>query len=115
MFDQIIQFLNVELSPYPHSKLVLSEVDTKKTPIYGLNILPDFLTPFSKQFEYELTIAKNLIQLHVEQLLIMNPRKDHWLRSGFETLLLMKYVEQFYPRQNGYWCIATHRTNGFFS
>lgn len=99
MFDQIIQFLNVELSPYPHSKLVLSEVDTKKTPIYGLNILPDFLTPFSKQFEYELTIAKNLIQLHVEQLLIMNPRKDHWLRSGFETLLLMKYVEQFYPGQ----------------
>ncbi|MDB4108382.1 metalloprotease [Flavobacteriaceae bacterium] len=99
VFDKVIQFLNTELLSYPHSKLLLSEIDTKKTPIYGLNILPDFLTPFSKQFEYELTIAKNLIQLHVDQLLVLNPRKEHWLRSGFETLLLMKYVEQFYPDQ----------------
>tara|TARA_B110000967_G_scaffold92416_1_gene95065 strand:- start:1812 stop:4619 length:2808 start_codon:yes stop_codon:yes gene_type:complete len=99
VFDKVIQFLNTELLPYPHSKLVLSDIDTKKTPIYGLNILPDFLTPFSKQFEFELTIAKNLIQLHIEKLLVMNPRKDHWLRSGFETLLLMKYVAQFYPDQ----------------
>lgn len=48
VFDKVIQFLNTELLPYPHSKLVLSEIDTKKTPIYGLNILPDFFNSFFK-------------------------------------------------------------------
>ena len=98
-FENIVGFLNARLGVYPFENLMISKVDLKKYPIYGLNLLPGFLSPFSKEFEYELTVAKNLIKLYLDQYLRMNPREDHWLKSGFETVLLMDYVDAFYKDQ----------------
>ena len=95
-FNKVVEFLNIKLGAYPNENLMVSKVDLKKQPIYGLNILPGFLNPFSKEFEYELTVAKNLIRLYLDQYLNMNPREDHWLKSGLETVLLMEYIEQHY-------------------
>lgn len=96
IFEKVIAFLDSKFEKYPHNNLLISKVDLDKNPIYGLNILPDFLSPFSEEFEFELTIAKNLICMYLDEYLDMNPREDHWLKSGFETILLMKYVEQYY-------------------
>lgn len=98
-FNKVIDFLSDKIGYYPHKNLMISRVDLKKNPIYGLNILPGFLNPFSKEFEYELTIAKNLIKLYLDQYLNMDPRKDHWLKSGLETILLMKYVDLHFKDQ----------------
>ena len=98
-FEKIVGFLNDRLGVYPHENLMISKVDLKKHPIYGLNLLPGFLSPFSKEFEYELTVAKNLIRLYLDQYLRMNPREDYWLKSGLETVLLMDFVDVFYKDQ----------------
>ena len=102
-FNKVIDFLSDKIGYYPHKNLMISRVDLKKNPIYGLNILPGFLNPFSKEFEYELTIAKNLIKLYLDQYLNMDPRKDHWLKSGLETILLMKYVDLHFKRSKDAW------------
>jgi len=98
-FKKIVGFLNDRLGVYPHENLMISKVDLKKHPIYGLNLLPGFLSPFSKEFEYELTVAKNLIRLYLDQYLRMNPREDYWLKSGLETVLLMDFIDVFYKDQ----------------
>tara|TARA_B110000459_G_scaffold101165_1_gene112501 strand:- start:1072 stop:3861 length:2790 start_codon:yes stop_codon:yes gene_type:complete len=98
-FEKIVGFLNDRLGVYPHENLMISKVDLKKHPIYGLNLLPGFLSPFSKEFEYELTVAKNLIRLYLDRYLRMNPREDYWLKSGLETVLLMDFVDAFYKDQ----------------
>ena len=98
-FKKIVGFLNDRLGVYPHENIMISKVDLKKHPIYGLNLLPGFLSPFSKEFEYELTVAKNLIRLYLDQYLRINPREDYWLKSGLETVLLMDFVDVFYKDQ----------------
>ena len=52
--DKITAFVTKHLGPYPHKKLIVSNIDTKKDPIYGLNQLPDFIRPFPKNFQFEL-------------------------------------------------------------
>ena len=98
-FDKVVAFLNDKLGEYPHENLMVSKLDLKKNPIYGLNILPGILSPYSKEFEYELTIAKNLIRIYLDQYLNMNPREEHWLKSGLGNVLLMKYVDTYHKDQ----------------
>mgnify|MGYP000589439605 CR=1 FL=1 len=38
-----------------------SNIDTKKDPIYGLNQLPDFISPFPKNFQFELQLLKTTL------------------------------------------------------
>ena len=47
---EIINFISDYLGDYPHKKLIVSEIDVEKDPIYGLNQLPDFISPFPKIF-----------------------------------------------------------------
>ena len=98
-FNRVIDFLNDKIGIYPNENLMISRIDLKKNPLYGLNILPGFLNPFSEEFEYELTIAKNLIKLYLDQYLNMDPRKDHWFKSGLETILLMDFVNLHFKDQ----------------
>jgi hypothetical protein len=96
LFKKVIGFLNTKLTPYPQDNLLVTNTDLHKYPIYGLNIIPDFLAPFSKQFKYELNLLKNLTRLYLKRHLKINPRETYWLQAGFENYILMKYVEQFY-------------------
>ena len=96
ILDKVKTFIEAELANYPHENVLITTLDLDKYPIYGLNILPDFLSPFSKQFKYEITLVKNMLRLYLDRHLGMNPREEHWLQSGFENILLMKYVEKHY-------------------
>ena len=59
--DKITSYLTENLGPYPHQKLVVSDIDYRKNPLYGLNQLPDFLRPFPDNFQYELNVDTDLI------------------------------------------------------
>jgi hypothetical protein len=96
IFRKVVGFLDSKLAKHPHGNLLITETDLNNYPIYGLNIIPDFLAPFSKQFKYELNLVKNLTRLYLKQHLIINPREEYWLQAGFENYMLIKYVEQFY-------------------
>lgn len=95
--DKVASFITKNLGDYPHKKVLLTKIDYKKSPIYGLNQLPDFVRPFTSEFQYELKILKTTLHNYLENTLLINPRKDQWLLDGIQVYYLMKYVEEHYP------------------
>ncbi len=95
--DKIVQFLDKNLGTYPHKRLLITDIDYRKSPIYGLNLLPSFIRPFPDHFQYELKILKTGLHNYLENVLLINPRKDQWLIDGIQTYYLMKYVDENYP------------------
>ena len=95
--DKIARFIEFNLGEYPHRKLLVTEIDVKKNPIYGLNQLPSFIRPFPEYFHFELKLLKNTISNYLDNVLLINPRKEQWLKDGIESYFLMKYIDKFYP------------------
>nr|WP_321227897.1 metalloprotease [uncultured Psychroserpens sp.] len=95
--DKITRFITENLGEYPHERLLITKQDYKKDPLYGLNQLPDFIRPFPDNFQYELKLLKTALNNYLENTLLINPRKDYWLRDGIQIYFLMKYVETYYP------------------
>lgn len=95
--DKIARFLTENLGEYPHKRLLVSEIDYNKNPLYGLNQLPDFLRPFPDQFQYELKLLKSALKKYIDNILLLNPRKEHWLSEGLQIYYMIKYVEEYYP------------------
>lgn len=95
--DKILSFIIDNLGDYPHEKMVLDEISYKKDPLYGLNQLPSFIRPFPDNFQYELKLLKTALNKYLEATLLINPRKDYWLKDGLQIYFLMKYIEQYYP------------------
>ncbi|WP_235817924.1 M1 family aminopeptidase [Formosa haliotis] len=95
--DKIITFIAENFGSYPQSKLLLSEIDYKKNPIYGLNQLPNFIRPFPNHFQYELKLIKTALNNYFENMILINPREDYWLNDGLQVYYLMKYVDEHYP------------------
>ena len=95
--DKITRFLTKELGEYPHKQLLVSDIDYNKNPLYGLNQLPDFFRPFPDDFQYELKLLKTSLKKYIENILLLNPRKEHWLSEGIQIYFLIKYVEENYP------------------
>ena len=97
ILDNIAAFINNNLGSYPHENLLLTDIEYKKDPLYGLNQLPDFIRPFPDNFQYEIKLLKTALNSYLENILLLNPRKDYWLKDGLQIYFLMKYVEENYP------------------
>lgn len=95
--DKITKYLTQHLGEYPHKLLLVSHIDYQKNPLYGLNQLPDFFRPFPNDFQYELKLLKTALKKYIDNTLLLNPRKDHWLSEGLQIYFLIKYVEENYP------------------
>ncbi len=95
--EKILKFIEGNLGKYPHNKLVLSQIDYDKDPIYGLNFLPKFIKPYPNNFQYELKLLKIALSNYLENTLLVNPRTEQWLLDGIQIYYLMKYVDEYYP------------------
>ncbi len=95
--DKITAFISNHLGNYPHNYLLLSNTEYKKDPLYGLNQLPDFIRPFPNTLQYELKLLKTALNNYLDNVLLLNPRNDYWLKEGIQIYYLMKYVEENYP------------------
>ncbi|MCF7568051.1 metalloprotease [Sabulilitoribacter arenilitoris] len=95
--EKITKFILKNLGDYPHKKLLLTDIDYNKDPIYGLNFLPSFIKVYPITFKYELKLLKVAIRNYLENTLLINPRKDQWLIDGIQIYYLMNYVEEHYP------------------
>lgn len=95
--DKITRYLTKNLGEYPHKQLFVSSIDYQKNPLYGLNQLPAFFRPFPNDFQYELKLLKTALKKYLDNTLLLNPRKEHWLSEGLQVYYLIKYVEENYP------------------
>ncbi|MGA1226638.1 MAG: metalloprotease [Tamlana sp.] len=95
--EKVIKFIFENFGDYPHKKLLLTQIDYDKDPIYGLNFLPNFVKPYPNHFQYELKILKIALKNYLENTLLINPRKEQWLIDGIQIYYLMNYVDQYYP------------------
>jgi hypothetical protein len=97
VIDRITHFLDYNLGTYPFNKMVISEVDYRSNPVYGLNQLPDFISPFPDGFEYDLEEFKTITRNYIQNTLQLHPRKDYWLAQALQIHLMIDYVNTFYP------------------
>ena len=77
--------------------MIISEIDYERNPVYGLNLLPEFISPFPEGFEYDIEMLKIMTRTYLENTLIINPRKDHWLIGAFQVYLMIHYIDTYYP------------------
>lgn len=98
VIDRVVQFLNTKLGPYPFNKMVISETDYKTNPVYGLNQLPSFISPFPDGFEYDMEQLKTITRHYIKNTFALNSRKDYWLQDALQIYLMMEYVDAYYPK-----------------
>ena len=97
--SKIADFINANLGAYPHKKLVVSDLDYDKDPLYGLNQLPSFIRPYREQFQFEMMFLKTALNSILKETMFLNPRKEQWLNSAIANYLMIAFVEQYYPDQ----------------
>ncbi len=95
--EKVTKFIIENFGDYPHEKLLISEIEYNKDPIYGLNFLPKFIKPYPTYFNYELKILKIALRNYLENTLLINPRKEQWLFDGLQVFYLMNYIDLHYP------------------
>ena len=98
LIDRISLFLNDRLGEYPFEKIVVSEAQYKNNPVYGLNQLPNFISPFPDGFEYDMEQLKSITRSYIENTLLLHPREDSWLIGAIQIHLMMEYVDLYYPK-----------------
>lgn len=97
LIDRIVYFLDEKLGDYPFEKIIASQANYKNNPVYGLNQLPDFISPFPDGFEYDLEEFKTISKSYLQNSLSLHPREDHWLIGALQIYLLIDYVDTYYP------------------
>ncbi|MFV0540681.1 MAG: metalloprotease [Aestuariibaculum sp.] len=95
--EKIINYVSGNFGKYPHKKLLITKTDYNKDPVYGSNLLPKFIKPFPKNFNYEIKLLKVVLRNYLENTLIVNPRKEQWLIDGIQNYCLINYVNTYYP------------------
>ena len=97
IINREIDFIENYLGRYPHKEMLVDLNSQNKNPIYGLNQLPSFLSPFSDVFNRDITFFKAITRKYIENTLLLNKRKDYWLIDGIQTYLMIEYVNTYYP------------------
>ncbi|MES2485486.1 MAG: aminopeptidase, partial [Bacteroidota bacterium] len=108
--DQVAKFTTQNLGGYPLGKIMVSQADYDRNPVYGLNQLPAFISPFPDSFMYEVRFLKAYLNAYLKNTLKLDPRKDNWIYDGIQMQLMIKYVQQYHPDDKmmgnlGYWWI----------
>lgn len=96
--DRIIQYLDKKLGAYPLKTLMVTEEDYLANPVYGLNQLPSFIRPFPDGFQYDIKSFKTITKTYLDNTLLLNPRKEAWLKDAILIYLMMDYVDTYYPK-----------------
>src|SRR5690554_7258107 len=56
-------------------KMVVSDADYRTNPVYGLNLLPSFISPFPDGFEYDMEQLKTITRHYIDN--TMNRSEEH--------------------------------------
>ncbi len=97
--NKIAKFIRDNLGEYPHKNLLVAEVDYNRSPLYGINQLPNFIRPYREQFQFEMKFLKTALNSILKETLFLDERKEKWVMDGIVYYLLIKYVDEYYPDQ----------------
>lgn len=97
ILNRELHFIEKYLGKYPHLEIYIDKVTQSKNPIYGLNQLPDFISPFSENFKWDITMFKALTKKYLENTILINKRKDYWIIDAIQNYLMIEYIETYYP------------------
>lgn len=95
--DRVIDFIYDKLGPYPHEQLLITSKNNQRYQIYGLNLLPSLISPYSDRFELELNLLKTTLYTMFNESFFINPRKEQWVSDAIVNYLMIRYVESYYP------------------
>lgn len=97
VIDRVINFVNENIGNYPFEKITVSQTDYERSPFYGLNQLPSFISPFPDEFLFEIKFLKTYLNNFLKTSLRLNPRDDNWIYDGIQIYTMMKYIEEHHP------------------
>ena len=97
LIDEIVKFTSASLGSYPQGKVMVTQVEYERNPVYGLNQLPAWISPFPDTFLFEIKFLKTYLGTYLKNTLRLDPRKDSYIYNGIQSYLMMKYVEQNHP------------------
>ncbi|QHI36142.1 hypothetical protein IMCC3317_15010 [Kordia antarctica] len=97
--NKIVAYLKENLGAYSLEKLIISNIDQRKNPIYGFNQFPEKFSPFSNEFQFEMQLLKSMIDAVLESSLVINPREEKWVTDGILVYLMMDYINTYYPEE----------------
>ena len=97
LIDKIVQFTNQNVGKYPNAKITVSQADYDRHPLYGLNQLPYFISPFSNEFLFEIKFLKTYLNNFLKNSLPLDDRKNNWIFDGIQIYTMMKYIDEFHP------------------
>ncbi len=109
--NRVLDFIKDRLGAYPHENLLVSEYDYNRNPLFGINQLPNFIRPYSEQFQFEMKLLKTALNHFVQETLFLDERKERWVNDAIVNYLLISYVAEKYPNQK--WAGKLSRLWGF--
>ncbi len=98
IIDKITRFVTEKIGKYPFEKITVSQADYDRNPVYGLNQLPWFLSPFTDDFTFEVKFLKTYLNNYLKNGLRLDPRKDNWIFDGIQMFYMMQYMDEYYPQ-----------------
>lgn len=97
VIDRVVNYVNENIGSYPFEKITVSQTDYERSPFYGLNQLPSFISPFSDEFLFEIKFLKTYLNNFLKTSVHLNPRDDNWIYDGIQIYTMMKYIEENHP------------------
>ncbi|WP_342748653.1 aminopeptidase [Flavobacterium faecale] len=93
IIECIAHYANTMIGKYPFDKIVITQTDYERSPFYGLNQLPSFISPFSDTFAYEIKFMKAFLNVYLKNSLAVDERKEAWVHDAIQIYTMMKYIE----------------------
>ena len=97
LIDKITQFVKQNVGEYPNAKITVSQADYDRNPLFGLNQLPYFVSPFSNDFLFEIKFLKTYLNNFLKNSLQLDSRINNWIFDGIQVYTMMKYIDEFHP------------------
>ena len=97
VIDRIVNYFEKHIGPSKTKKIIVSQMDYEQNPFYGLNLLPQYLSPFPNSFLFELKFLKAFSYNYLKAQLHIDFRKDYYLLDAIQLFFIMNYMEEYYP------------------
>lgn len=92
-----VKFIEQHIGKHPHIEVFVDANTVNKNTLQEIYGLPSWLKPYPENFRWEMRFFKALTSKYVDDILLVNKRKDYWLTYGIKTFLMMEYLKKYYP------------------